>query len=45
MYEPVEEAEVVRLIYEMYSHPCTSYGDIVEHINKLEIKTEEELDR
>ena len=39
MYEPIpEEAEVVRLIYEMYSHPCTSYGDIVEHINKLEIK-------
>lgn len=39
MYEPVsEEAEVVRLIYEMYSQPNTSYGDIINELNELGIK-------
>lgn len=39
MYEPVpEEAEVVRLIYGMYSHPNTSYGDVVVRLNELGVK-------
>ncbi|WP_369695084.1 recombinase family protein [Ruminococcus flavefaciens] len=39
MYEPVpEEANVVRMIYEMYSQPQTSYGDIIDRINELGIK-------
>ena len=39
MYEPIpEEAEVVKLIYGMYSQPDTSYGDVVKRLNKLGIK-------
>ena len=39
MYEAVpEEAEAVRLIYEMYSQPDTSYGDIARRLNELGIK-------
>ncbi|HQM02936.1 MAG TPA: recombinase family protein [Ruminococcus flavefaciens] len=39
MYEPVpEEADVVRLIYEMYSQPNTSYGDIINKLKELGIK-------
>ena len=39
MYEPVpDEANIVRLIFEMYSQPNTSYGDIIKHLNDLGIK-------
>lgn len=39
MYEPVtEEARVVEMIFEMYSQPCTSYGDIIDEINRLGIQ-------
>ena len=39
MYEPVaEEAEIIRMIYNMYSKPYTSYGDIIKHLDELGIK-------
>ena len=39
MYEPIsEEADVVRRIFEMYSQPDTSYGDIIDSMNSLGIK-------
>lgn len=39
MYDPVpEEAETVRLIYEMYSQPETSYGDISSYLNGHGVK-------
>lgn len=39
VYEPVpEEAEIVRLIYEMYSEPYTSYGDVIDRLNELGIR-------
>lgn len=39
MYEPVpEEADIVSMIFEMYSQPQTSYGDIIERMNELGIK-------
>lgn len=39
MYEPVpDEAEVVKLIYNMYSQPNTSYGDVIDRLNELGIK-------
>lgn len=39
MYETIpEEAEAVKLIYEMYSQPGTSYGDIARRLNELGIK-------
>ncbi len=39
MYEPVpEEENLVRLIYEMYSQPNTSYGDIVKYFVERGIK-------
>lgn len=38
MYEAVpEEADTVRLIYELYSRPDTSYGDVVSHLVSLGI--------
>lgn len=39
MYEAVpEEAKIIRLIYEMYSQPDTSSGDIIRRLNDLGIK-------
>ena len=39
MYEPVpEEAAVLRMIFDMYSQPQISYGDIIDKINGLGIK-------
>ena len=39
MYEPVpEEAKAVRLIYERYSRPDTSYGDVIKELDRLGIK-------
>ncbi|MDO4862990.1 MAG: recombinase family protein [Ruminococcus sp.] len=39
MYEPVpEEAEVVKLIYELYSQPNTSYGDVADRLAELGVK-------
>lgn len=39
MYEAVEEeAAVVRLIFEMYSQPETSYGDVAGYLNSVGIK-------
>ncbi len=36
MYEPIEhEAEVVRLIYSMYSSPQTSFGDVIRQLEKM----------
>ncbi len=39
MYEPIpDEEKVVRMIFEMYSQPQTSYGDIIDRMNELGIK-------
>lgn len=39
MYEPEsEEAEQVRLIYELYSQPNTSFGDIIDRLHELGLK-------
>ena len=39
MYEAAdEEAETVKLIYEMYSQPDTSYGDVIKKLNALGIR-------
>ena len=39
MYEPMpDEENVVRMIFEMYSQPHISYGDIIDRMNELGIK-------
>lgn len=39
MYKPIEEeAEVVKLIYKMYSEPQTSFGDIMRYLEKHGIR-------
>lgn len=39
MYEPIpDEEKVVRMIFEVYSQPNVSYGDIIDRMNELGIK-------
>ena len=39
MYEPVaEEVDTLKLIFEMYSHAGTSYGDVAKKLNERGIK-------
>lgn len=39
MYEEIpEEAEQIRLIYELYSQPNTSFGDIIDRLHELGLK-------
>lgn len=39
MYEEIpEEAQQIRLIYEMYSQPDVSFGDIIERLRELGLK-------
>ncbi len=35
MYEPVpEESKIVRMIFEMYAHPQTSFGDVMRYLDE-----------